>query len=150
MDSGTNYNVPLCVSSGLTYSIACRTLVLRTQYRRPQLQHTSNGRLREALSEGNGVVQYRTLTLIPSLTDADCESDSTQEGKNLQPCTYSLPCFVLCLCNSQHVTGCIKLRDLRSVLSSSGLCGVRCFETDVSRLPNAPTFKGEDVGHINP
>jgi hypothetical protein len=26
LDSGTNYNVPLCVSSGLTYSIACCTL----------------------------------------------------------------------------------------------------------------------------
>ena len=40
--------------------------------------------------------QYGTLTLVAStLTDADCESDTTQKGKNLLPRTARLSRFIL-------------------------------------------------------
>ena len=42
----------------------------------------------------------------------------------------------------------------RSYLNHLVLCGVRCFETDVSRLPIGPIFKGQAVqeegGELDP
>jgi hypothetical protein len=45
---------------------------------------------------GMGGAQYGTLTLVVStLTDADCESDATQKGKNLLTRTGRLSPFIL-------------------------------------------------------